>query len=263
MPGFVAEQNGTIASCEQRGLLTGCGDGDCACVGSQSAVVEFGKFTDAVADAGTDSQRPEHTAWAKLNILRASRSLKALHVLFSSPCKEKEFVKVTLPREFRFAQWQIRILSQLAWRKRAQRHNGYACLDSQGLQRLRGSRLLLGDRQTGKPSQADGRCTAGLGVGCVWPQVKIVFREEDPAAVFSDKRVIVGEFTAGIIHLEASAAGDQHGRDAVVIQGGCEFVESGNHLPPSGNQVIDGDVQDEGSLMQTVLRCSRFHLSGD
>jgi hypothetical protein len=97
----------------------------------------------------------------------------------------------------------------------------------------------------------------------VWPQVKIVFWEEDPAAVFSDKRVIVGEFTAGIIHLEASAAGDQHRRDAVVIQGSREFVESGEHLPSSGNQVIDADVQDEGSLVQTVLRFSRFHLNGD
>ena len=263
MPGFVAEQNGAVASREQRGLLTGCGDGDCACVGSQSAVVEFGEFADAVADAGTDSQRPEHTALAKLNILRASRCLKALYVLLSGPCKEKEFVKVALPRQFCLAQRQIRILSQLAGRKRAQRHNGYACLGSQGLQRLRGSRLLLGDGQTSKPSQADGRCTAGLGVGCVWPQVKIVFREEDPAAAFSDKRVIVGEFTAGIIHLEAGAAGDQHGGDAVVIQGGREFVESGNHLPSCGNQVINGDVQDEGSLVQTVLRYSRLHLSGD
>ncbi len=97
----------------------------------------------------------------------------------------------------------------------------------------------------------------------LWPQVKIVFWEEDPTAVFCDKRVVVSELTAGIIHLEAGAAGEQHGRDTVVIEGGREFVESSDHFASSGNQVIDGDVQDEGSLTQTVLRASRFHLSGD
>ncbi len=119
MPGFVTEKNGAVASREQRGLLTGSGDSDCACVGSQSAVVEFGEFTDAAADAGTDGQRPKHTPLAKLNILRTSRGLKALDVLLRGSCKEKEFVKVALSRQLCFAQRQVRILSQFAGRKRA------------------------------------------------------------------------------------------------------------------------------------------------
>jgi hypothetical protein len=46
-----------------------------------------------------------------------------------------------------------------------------------------------------------------------------------------------------------------------VVKGGREFVETRYTFSVSGNQVVDGDVQDERSLMQTVLRCACLHLS--
>jgi hypothetical protein len=48
-----------------------------------------------------------------------------------------------------------------------------------------------------------------------------------------------------------------------VIEGGGELVESWDALSMGGNQVVDGDVKDVRSLMQTVLRFACFHLSGD
>jgi len=54
--------------------------------------------------------------------------------------------------------------------------------------------------------------------------MKIIFREENPATVFSDERVRVGQFAPGIIHLQASAARKPDGRNAAVVEGGSEFV---------------------------------------
>jgi hypothetical protein len=72
----------------------------------------------------------------------------------------------------------------------------------------------------------------------------------------------VREFAARRIHLKAGAAGEPDRGNAAVIKGGGEFVETRYTFSVSGNQVVDGDVQDERSLMQTVLRCACFHLSG-
>jgi len=72
--------------------------------------------------------------------------------------------------------------------------------------------------------------------------MKIVFGEENPAAIFGDERVSVGQLAAGIIHLEAGAAGEPDCRDAAMIEGGGELVESWNALSIGRDQVVNGDV---------------------
>jgi hypothetical protein len=94
------------------------------------------------------------------------------------------------------------------------------------------------------------------------PQVKVVFRKENTAAIFGNERVGVSQLAPGFIQLEAGAASKPDGRNAAMIEGGSEFVKTRNAFPPGGYQVVDGDVQDERSVMQTVLRSASFHLNG-
>jgi hypothetical protein len=88
--------------------------------------------------------------------------------------------------------------------------------------------------------------------------VEIIFRKKDSAPIFRDEGVVVSQLSAGLIHLEASAAGKPNGRNAAVIERSGELVESGNAFSVGRNEVVNRDVQNEGSLMQTILRFTRF-----
>src|SRR5271167_380048 len=120
---FVCQQNRTVAGREKGCFLARRGDCNTSGVGPKCAVVELRKLANATANVRSDGQGPQHAALAKLNILAAPDGLEVLDVLLRSPCKEKQFVKVTLPRQLRFTGRQIRVLGQLARRERAQRHN--------------------------------------------------------------------------------------------------------------------------------------------
>ena len=93
--------------------------------------------------------------------------------------------------------------------------------------------------------------------------MKVIFREENPAAIFSDERVRVGQLTAGIVQLQAGAAREPDGRNAAVVQGGSQFVEARYAFSVGRNQAVHRDVKNKGSLLQEVLRRSRIYLSGD
>jgi hypothetical protein len=67
----------------------------------------------------------------------------------------------------------------------------------------------------------------------------------------------MSQLAARLIHLESSATREPNCRNASVIQCGGKFVESGDAFSAWRNQVVDRDVQNEGSLVQTALRFAR------
>jgi hypothetical protein len=93
--------------------------------------------------------------------------------------------------------------------------------------------------------------------------MKIVLRKENTAAIFGNERVCVSQLAARIVQLEAGPAREPNRGDAAVIEGGGEFIEARDAFSAGRNQVVNGDVKDEGSLAQKVLRYASFHLSGD
>jgi hypothetical protein len=72
----------------------------------------------------------------------------------------------------------------------------------------------------------------------------------------------VSELAARFIQLEAGAASKPDGRNAAMIEGCRKFVEARNAFPAGRDEVVNRDVQDERSVMQTVLRYASFHLNG-
>jgi hypothetical protein len=84
--------------------------------------------------------------------------------------------------------------------------------------------------------------------------MEVVFRQENTAAVFGDKWVCMGELSAGFIHLEARPARQKHRRNAAMIESGRKFVEPWDGLSMRRNQVVDSDIENEGSLAQKALR---------
>jgi len=258
----VGQKNGAIACSKKGCLLTRRGDSDGAGVGAESAIVQFRKFANAAANARSDGQGPEDAPLAKLYISLAACGLEVFDVVPGGSRKEKKLVKITLARQLCFARRQIRVLRQLAGRKGAQRDDGHSGFGRQGFQGFRSCGLPLGDRQASEPAQAYGRRIARPGRGSLGPQVEIAFGKEYSGAILGDKRVGVRELAARRIRLKAGAAGEPDCGNAAVIKGGGEFVETRHTLSVSGYQVVNGEVQDERSLMQTVLRSASFHLSG-
>jgi hypothetical protein len=174
-------------------------DGNAAGVGPQSAVVEFGELTDTAANVRADGKRPQHAPLAELNISAAPNGLEVLDVLLSGPCEEKQLVEVTLPGQLCFSERQICVLGQLPRWERSQRHDRYPSLGGEALQSFCGCRLLLGYWKASESPKADSGYTARLRSGRVGPQVKIVFRKENAAAIFGDERVGVSQLAARFI----------------------------------------------------------------
>jgi len=128
-------------------------------------------------------------------------------------------------------------------------------LGGKSLQRFRSRGLLFGDWEAREPAQADRGCTPWLGRRRLRPQVKIVFRKENTAAVLGYKRVRMRQLAPWFIHLQACPASKEYGGNTAVVESGGEFGEAGYAFAVGGNQVVHGDVKDEGSVMQSGLRC--------
>jgi hypothetical protein len=177
---------------------------------------------------------------------------ESLNILVRRAGKEEQLVKIPLAGQFCLALGQIRVLGQLSGGQRPQRHDrdlGFSC---EGFQRFCGSRLLFSDRYASEPAEADSRHSLRLGTRRLRPQVEIVLRKENPTAILGDEGVGMGQFPAGIVQLEPGAAREPNRRDPVVIEGCGEFVEAGDTLSVLGNQAINGDEQNEGSLAQWI-----------
>jgi hypothetical protein len=80
--------------------------------------------------------------------------------------------------------------------------------------------------------------------------VKIAFWQIHSATALGNKRVTVVHFSARIVDLESRAAGNPHGRDSGVVQGGAELVESELNLPAKRYQGVDGAIKNGRRLQQ-------------
>ncbi len=91
--------------------------------------------------------------------------------------------------------------------------------------------------------------------------MEIIFGEINRAAVFGDKGVGVSVFAAGIVELETGAARQPDGRDGLVVECRGELIETRKATSARGNQFINGDVKNAGSLAQTGLRSGKAILA--
>src|SRR6266481_5064288 len=74
-------------------------------------VVELGEFPDATLDAGADCGGPEHAVPTELQVAIAALCQEPLDFFIGSACKEKDFVKVSLPGKFGLLLWQAGVLT--------------------------------------------------------------------------------------------------------------------------------------------------------
>lgn len=84
--------------------------------------------------------------------------------------------------------------------------------------------------------------------------MKVVFGQKYPAAVFCDERMCVRELAARVIQLEPISGGHPDSRNAVMIERSRELIKTGYDVPMRRNKVVNGHVQNEGSLAQAALR---------
>jgi hypothetical protein len=74
------------------------------------------------------------------------------------------------------------------------------------------------------------------------PELKTTLGKKDATTILGDEWVGMRQLAAGLVYLEASTAGEPHCGDAVVIEGGSEFVEARGALSRCWKQVINRDV---------------------
>ena len=84
--------------------------------------------------------------------------------------------------------------------------------------------------------------------------MEIAFRKKDATAFFRDERVGVSELSARFIQLETSPARKPNRGNTGVIKSSRELVEPRNEASTSWDEAVNGDVQDEGSVVQGGLR---------
>jgi len=92
------------------------------------------------------------------------------------------------------------------------------------------------------------------------PQVEIVLRQIDRAAIFSDEGMRVAVFAAGIVELETRNGWSA--RRAGMASWSSAAVNSSRpgRLPPRrGIRAFNGDVEDTGRLAQARLRSCEAH----
>ena len=91
--------------------------------------------------------------------------------------------------------------------------------------------------------------------------MEVILREVGRTAVFGDERMAVAKFAAWLVKLKARAAAEPYGGDSLVVQGGGELVKAGDALAADGDEGIDGDEKNAGSLAQARLRSGRIILA--
>jgi hypothetical protein len=165
-----------------------------------------------------------------------------LNFFIGSASKEKDFVEIALTGKFSLSLWQAGVLREFAGGKRAKGHNEDAGILRERLQGFSGCGQGFSDGNTSKAAKAQGRRLPGSsGLRC-GPEVEIVFRQVDGAAVFRNEWMGVAVFAAGIVELEARAAGQPYGGNTLVVEGRCEFIEATMAGTPEGDECINSDV---------------------
>jgi hypothetical protein len=91
--------------------------------------------------------------------------------------------------------------------------------------------------------------------------VKVIFRQIGGASILRDEGMAVAEFATRLVKLKARAAGEPYSRDSLMVQSGSELVQTGDSLAADGDEGIDSDEKDAGSLAQTWLRESELIVS--
>jgi len=240
------------------------GDADGVRVLAQRAVVELREIADAVLNARADGERPEHAALSsggsagpgpELQLAVACFVGEARNVGVRCARKEEQLVEIALARELCVPQGQAGILGQLARGERTQSHDLDLGVRGERFQSIRGGGQRFRGRNAHEAAKTEG-CRGPLRTmsGGVRTHIEIAFGQVDAAAVLGDEGVLVAEAAAGLVELQARAAGEPDGGNAGVVERGGELVESGNALAACGDQRVDGDVENAGGLAQTGLR---------
>ena len=196
------KKDSALAEGEETGAQIGGGDADGMGMEAKRPVVKLPKRADALLDAGADGCGPENAVLAELQVAIASLSKKSLDLFIRSAGKEKYVVKVALTGKFSFPLRQARVLYEFARREGAQGNNGHAGILGERLQGFSGRRKRLRDGNARKAAKAQGRGFLGPRGLARRPQVEIVFRQVNPAALFSNEGVRMTVFAAGIVELE-------------------------------------------------------------
>jgi hypothetical protein len=290
----VSEEDGALAVREEGGGVRRSGDADDVGVGAQGAVVELGEVADAELEACADGERPEDAMLAELEFAGERFGGEALDIGFGGAGEEKKFVEIALAGEFGFAEGESGVLDELTGRERAQRHDRDPGVVGEGFQGIRGGWEGFRSGNAGEAAETNcswralganrgsrvancGRLAVGSGsgrfrtFGCwrtlvagsegLGTQVEIAFGQVDAATVFGDEGMLVAEATARLVELEARAAGEPDRGDAGMIEGSGELVEARNAPAARGDERINGDVKNAGSLAQTRLRKVRSILA--
>src|SRR5882672_10313300 len=229
---------------------------------TQGPIIEFRKISNAALRAGADRGGPENAMLAELQFTILGFGEKPLDILVRDTRKEENLVKITLPREFGLPLGEAGVLDQFTKGEGAQRYNRDSCVRREGFEGFRGCWQGFCHGNAGKAAKADGGCFLRLGEIGFRAEVEVILGEAGGAAVFRDERMAVAEFAARLVKLETRTAGEPDSGDALMVEGGGELVESGHALATDGNQGIDGDKENAGSLAQTRLRDGRGHSTG-
>ena len=86
-------------------------------MGTERPVVKLCKLAHAALDAAADGGGPEHTVLVELKVARAPLREKSIDLCVRSAGKEKDVVKIALPRELGLSLREARVLCQLARRQ--------------------------------------------------------------------------------------------------------------------------------------------------
>jgi hypothetical protein len=95
-------------------------------------------------------------------------------------------------------------------------------------------------------------------------QVKVVFGQKNPAAIFAYEGMLMPKFAARLVHLCPAPRGDPHCRQADMIELGAKFLEPSGTLPTNGHNTINGTEHNGRRLAQArtpgccnILACIR------
>ena len=204
----VAEEDVAFAAREKLGRFIGGGDAQNDGVIAKCAVVEFGEIANAFLQAGADGQGPQNAVLAKREFAEFGFDDETLNVLVAGSGEKEKFIEVALASHFRVARGKAGILHEFARREAAERNGFDAGIFGETGKSFLRSGLRLRDGHAGETAEAKGFFRA---------EMKIIFGEKNGAAAFSDEGMSMAHFAAGIVHLQARAAGDPNGGDGGMV----------------------------------------------
>src|SRR6267143_6601994 len=206
---------------------------------TERPVVELGEFMDATPDTRSDGGGPENTMLAESQVVIVPLRQEPFNFFIRSARKEKDLVKIALTGKFGLFLRQAGVLHEFAGRERVQGYNGHAGILRECLERISSCGQSFSDGNTSKAAEAQGRRLLGSrGIGC-GPEMEVVFRQVNGAAIFRNERMSVAVFAAGIVELKPRAAGQPDGGNGFVVEGRGEFIEAAEAGSPEGDERIN------------------------